>query len=266
MKSWVKFIICTFVLCVAIYAIIRGANEKLRKEERDFKMQIHGAMMIEEEDILTADDKEQPEVIEGFTCTRLNVRQEPNTESEVLDVLRYGTPVVGQVDNGWINIGEGYVCSEYIVSSIEYQDYEIYSNGFKSYMPYRVNTDSIFGNRTKQYEIQELAWTDSDGLRVVGGRYCVAIGSYFTIEIGQYFDLILENGTVIPCVLADGKADFDTDEKNIYTQSNGCVSEFIVDVDSLDRDVRLSGDISRVCEEWNSPVVTVRLYNENILK
>ena len=92
------------------------------------------------------------------------------------------------------------------------------------------------------------------------GRYCVAIGSHFTSKIGTLFDLVLENGIVIPCILSDQKADEDTDSSNIVTKDNGCLSEFIVDLDTLSKSAKRQGDISYCTKKWNSPVDSIRIY------
>ena len=130
------------------------------------------------------------------------------------------------------------------------------TSGVKSYMPYK----AITSVSSPQYKLQQQAYTGKHGIRMVNGRYCVALGSFYTNKIGQNFDLVLENGTVIPCVLADQKADKDTNGNNQVTLHNGCMSEFIVDSNSLDRTAKKMGDIS-YCEEcWKSPVKQIILY------
>lgn len=130
------------------------------------------------------------------------------------------------------------------------------TSGLKSYMPYK----AITSVSSPQYKLQQQAYTGNHGIRMVNGRYCVALGSFYTNKIGQNFDLVLENGTVIPCVLADQKADKDTNGSNQVTSHNGCMSEFIVDSNSLDRTAKKMGDIS-YCEEcWKSPVKQIILY------
>ena len=130
------------------------------------------------------------------------------------------------------------------------------TSGLKSYMPYK----AITSVSSSQYKLQQQAYTGKHGIRMVNGRYCVALGSFYTNRIGQNFDLVLENGTVIPCVLADQKADKDTDGNNQVTSHNGCMSEFIVDSNSLDKTAKRMGDIS-YCEEcWKSPIKQIILY------
>lgn len=140
------------------------------------------------------------------------------------------------------------------------QVFSIPSNsGFKSYMYYT----SITARSSLQYKLQTMACTGSFGIRMVDDRYCVAVGSAFGMRVGQYFDLVLQNGVVIPCVLADVKANNDTDSSNIFT-GNGCCSEFIVDKAALDQNARRMGDISYCYEKWQSPVVWIHVYQKYV--
>lgn len=135
-------------------------------------------------------------------------------------------------------------------------------NGFKSYMSYR----AICLNGSNELYLQRnYAITDENGLRTINNRYCVAMGTYFNLSIGQYFDLVLANGTVIPCIMSDTKSDKHTDSNNVYTVHSNCCSEFIVDTNYLSQNVKNRGNISYVFEEWNSPVVSVIAYEKNIL-
>ena len=133
-------------------------------------------------------------------------------------------------------------------------------NNLKSYMGY-----TYFGNITKQYQLQQLAENDPKGLRTVNGRYCVALGTAYTDQIGQYFDLVLENGVIIHCVLGDVKADQHTDATNTYTTSNGCMSEFIVNESLLDQNIKTTGNVSNAYELWDSSIVEIIIYDYNCL-
>lgn len=130
------------------------------------------------------------------------------------------------------------------------------NNTIKSYMDYR----TITSKNSKQYKLQKtLAYTDGNGLRMVNGRYCVVVGSYYTTTIGQHIDIELENGKIIKGVLADCKADIHTDSTN-RINLNGSVIEFIVDTNTLDNTAKKMGDISYV-NGWNSKVVNIRVYD-----
>lgn len=161
-----------------------------------------------------------------------------------------------------VNI-EDYNNLEEIEEEVIFDTFYVPENkGFKSYMDYKMITSVS----SKQYKLQsEYANTGIYGIRTVDDRYCIAIGSYFKASIGQYVDLVLQNGTVIPCIIADQKDDIHTDENNIMTVHNGCVSEFVVETNSLDTLAMKMGDISYCDENWNSPVVEIKVYNKNVL-
>ena len=129
-------------------------------------------------------------------------------------------------------------------------------NKIKSYMPY----EAI--KACKQYDLQQIAYTGNYGIRMIDGRYCIAVGSAFTTQLGTYIDLVLSNGFVIPCILADCKADKDTDPSNRITVHDNSAVEFIVHIDSLPLNVKQRGDVSFVDENWNSQVTTIRVYEK----
>lgn len=145
---------------------------------------------------------------------------------------------------------------------LNYNDFNVPSNsGFKSFMSYK----TITSKSSKQYILQSrYAYTGNYGIRQVNGRYCIAIGTFSNATIGTYVDLILENNSVIPCIIGDFKAETHTDSSNIITTHNGCVSEFIVDKSVLNRTAKQMGDISYCEQNWRSPVVTIRIYEENV--
>jgi hypothetical protein len=145
----------------------------------------------------------------------------------------------------------------------EYTEYEIPQHrDFKSYMSYK----ALINHSSPQWKLQsEHAYTGEYGIRQVNERYCIAVGSHFGCRIGQYIDLVLENGVIIPCIMGDGKADQHTDVTNIFS-ANGCCSEFIVDMSCFSGAAKNSGSTSSVCEEWKSPVKYIRVYKVNVFE
>ena len=129
------------------------------------------------------------------------------------------------------------------------------SSSFKSYMSYRAITDKS----SKQYKLQKKAKTNSKGIRTVNGRYCIAMGSYYATKIGTKIDLVMKNGKTIKCILADQKADKDTDSAHRYT-SDGSIVEFIVDTGRLPRTVKLMGDVSYAYKSMRGNIKAVRVY------
>lgn len=126
-------------------------------------------------------------------------------------------------------------------------------NTTKTVLPYKA-----FGKNTNQAKLQSLCQTNEVGLRVYDGRFTIAIGTYFNTAVGQYFDLVLENGTVIPCIMGDLKADIHTDSRGLFTEASGCMTEFIVDRTYLPN----KNSATYCYEEWNSKVVNVIVYNK----
>jgi len=136
-------------------------------------------------------------------------------------------------------------------------------NGFKSYeRGILEDGKTIFHEGTRQFELQKRAKTRK-GFRTVRGRYLVALGSRFTKNIGQYVTLILENGYKIPCIVGDQKADRDTDDSHTFTE-NECCSEFIVDMRTLNQDIKEKGDVSGFRKAWDSPVSAIIVYEKNV--
>lgn len=218
-------------------------------------------VLISAEEVIIKKDNNY---VTGWTTTSVNIRKHPNTKSDILETYQFNTKIK-YIDHNkkWAKIkykdGYAYIHKDYISKKKnEYKEYSVpETSGFKSYMSYA----AITSKSSPQYKMQhEKAYTGKNGIRQVDGRYCVAIGSYFTDEIGTLFDLVLKNGTVIPCILSDQKADKDTDLQNIVTKHNGCLSEFIVDMDKLKSSIKKMGDVSYFDETWNSPVDLIRVY------
>lgn len=223
-----------------------------------------------ETDVDTLDKPEAEQVtydIIGYTTANLNVRSEPNTECEIYDLL----PSFVQIqfayieDNPeWVTIQYGevqaYLYKEYVAEGLPYEAKPAENDTRKSYMDWR----KITRKTSMQYKMQkEYGYTTSNGIRSVNGRYCIALGSFYTGTIGQYVDVVLENGLVLPCILGDVKQDIHT-ENNHSIGLDGGVVEFIVDTRYLPELARKMGDVSYVSSEWKSNVVEVRVYYNNL--
>ena len=125
--------------------------------------------------------------------------------------------------------------------------------GKKCYESYSSITDTT----TLQYELQQSATTDEDAFRKIDNRYLVSIGTHFNAPCGTYIDIVLENGTVIPCIVGDIKPDECTDITNTYTKNNSA-TEFIVDATKTTANI--SGDVSSLYDEWQSKVKEIVVY------
>ena len=111
---------------------------------------------------------------------------------------------------------------------------------FKTYMDYR----KITNKSSKQWALQQLATTNEKGFRVFNGKYLVAIGTYYSKDVGKELRITLEDGTVFYAMVGDIKQDIHTDKNNQYVPVNGNIVEFIVDTDKLDPLTKKLGDVS----------------------
>lgn len=100
------------------------------------------------------------------------------------------------------------------------------------------------------------------------GRYLVAVKPALG-EPGQYIDIALENGTVIPAIVADTKGNENygaTDYK--YVHSDGSIIELEVDADyGIEKstgDVKSSGNVQSWIPEWASLVKSVTKYERYV--
>lgn len=204
----------------------------------------------------------------GYITDVVNVRKKPSKKSKRLGLLLWNDEVTYRIFNrNWaLIIYDGkfaYVSLKYIKNKpFAYEEYDTIRESQKSYMDYR----KITLTSSKQYELETngYAYTGKHGIRMINGRYLCAIGTYYSDDVGRYVDLVLENGTIIPCILGDIKADEDTDSTNRYTVHDHSVVEFIVDTYSLSSTVRHMGNLNYANEDWNSSIITIRVYDKRI--
>ena len=217
--------------------------------------------------------KKQNKCLYGYAICNVNIRKQPTLNSEILDVCNFNKRILYEhYNNDWIkttiydddcNAITAYIYRKYVADSpCQYIEYSIpANNGFKSYMSYESITDTT----SKQYKLQQdYAYVGDCGIRKVNDRYCIAIGTAFNAEIGDYADIILKNDEVIPAIISDIKSDEHTNSDNIFTKVNGCATEFIVDIDMLNAHVKKRGDISYCKKEWNDVAIRIKIYNKNI--
>lgn len=193
----------------------------------------------------------------------VNVRKKPSGNKRVKKVLYLNEKVKYRncEKEKWVEIKtkntKGYILKKYISNKKPKQ--QVFSNipnsKLWSYMDYRCITSVS----SAQHKLQRRAYTGIYGIRQVNGRYCIAVGSYFTTKIGVKIDLILSNGTIVRCILADCKADRDTDWKNQKT-SDGSLVEVVVDTPNLHGTARRMGDIRYCNSKWKSKIKQIIVY------
>lgn len=116
---------------------------------------------------------------------------------------------------------------------------------FKSYMDYRMITN----RSTRQYALQQEAYTGSDGLRYVDDRVMVAMAEQ---TVGTILDIKLSDGDVIRAIVGDIKAN------TRCAHPDGSILEFIVDTRIMDTHIKMTGNYDSL---YNGPISTLRLYN-----
>lgn len=250
------------LLCCIVFYTVYGTVSMFSPSDVVENSSTTEEQVIKEE-VIIVERETQP----GWTKEQTLGRIMPNENSLVMRIFYFNTPIRYEyLSNGWVRVEHNndyyYIKKEDIANNeFDYNEFSIPNHrDFKSYMAYT----AITMKSSPQYKLQnEYAYTGEYGIRKVNERYCIAIGSHFGANIGQYVDLILENGTIIPCIKGDAKANQDTEDSNIFTR-NGCCSEFIIDNSQLHQSARNSGNISNVCDEWKSQVVAIRVYEENV--
>ncbi len=201
----------------------------------------------------------------GETTFKLNVRENPNMKAEILDILPFFEPVTyAEYNDEWVAIEYdnevAYLKKEFIEELEIKSSFHVINDERKSYMDYR----KITSKTSRQYKVQKRAYTTEEGYRMVGNRYCIALGSYYTTSVGSYVDLVLQNGEIIPCLLAECKADDNTVE-NHSKGADGSVSEFVVDENKIrSHDTEETGNCGKITKGWDSPVVKIIIYNKSI--
>lgn len=242
-----------------------SSPERVEEETDDF--------YDDEEDVTTTEETVQEPIVEydldnvGYvSVSGLRVRENPDTNSNVVEYLSYGDKIeYSRYDDEWlvikVNDNYSYVSNKYIADTLpNYNAKSVVGDKRKSYMDYR----AITSKSSPQYKLQHKhAYTDDTGIRMVDGRYCIALGSHYTHKIGQYVDLVLANGTVIECIIGDQKDDRDTNASHTIAH-DGSATEFIVETGSLPRRVRRMGDIGYTYDGWLSNVVEIRIYDKII--
>ena len=183
-----------------------------------------------------------------FTTQKAIIEKENNTYYAIGDAVNYlSDEMYKAVDT--IIIPEDISCQSGIKSKSNITEYSIpnYDTSFKTYMDYRCITDKT----SAQYMLQMEAHTDDMGLRKYEDHYIVAMGTYYSDNVGDTFRITLDNDIYFNVIIGDIKADCHTDSKNMYSpvydQNGNFVSanviEFIVDTKKLDRSVKKLGTI-----------------------
>ena len=145
--------------------------------------------------------------------------------------------------------------------------------GGHAWKPYARYT-AITAKASRQYKLQQIAKTDENGLRYVIDsegvkRYCVALGAAWAggspSDIGRCFDVKMENGATLRCVLGDVKKPEHSEKGEGRFGSKGELLEFQADQKKLPESVKNSGDVSKLGGAFEGEAVEITIYNSNVL-
>ena len=177
------------------------------------------------------------------------LKNENDTYYAIGDMANYLAEEINKIEPN-ITYVEDISCKSGIKSKSNKSEYDIpdYDTSFKTYMDYRKITDKS----SAQYMLQMEAYTDDMGLRKYGDHYIVAMGAYYSDNVGDTFKITLDNDTSFNVIIGDIKADCHTDSQNMYSpvydNNDNLISanviEFIVDTQKLDRSVTKLGTVS----------------------
>ena len=268
MKTVLTTLLILFAIFMIIYSYYRK-SESFAKETTHAKENTYAIQEV----VSTETKKVEPETeevkttsIDAYTTNIVDMIKSEKDKTVIktisgmseVKILRKGKKYhyvsydnnVGYIDARYVKTGK----VSYVIKSVS-------KDSRKSFMDYK----AITLKSSKQYKIQkDYAKTDKTGIRTVNGRFCIALGSYYSHEIGQYIDLILQDGTVIPCILGDAKDDKHTNKDHSIGKDGG-VAEFIVNTKKLSNIVKRSGDISyAVGNKWVWNVKEIKIYDKNL--
>lgn len=142
-----------------------------------------------------------------------------------------------------------------------YMDIPEGDTSFFTYM----DGSKVTNRASAQFKFLSDCYVDENGLYRHNGDYVVAMGSYYSTQIGQRFRVTLENGNVFTVALGDCKADIHTDALHQYRPAGyGCknVIEFIVNTPSLSDYTRKTGNIGSY-EFFGSKIQSIERIDEN---
>lgn len=125
-------------------------------------------------------------------------------------------------------------------------------NDFKSYLPY----DAITNQLSKQWQLQQQASTNENGIRCIDGIPMVAVGTGWGLSVGDIALITCDNGNSFKVMIGDIKDDLHTDAENKTTVASGCRCEFIVELDKLDPYIKSMGSLA-VLEKYSGYVINI---------
>lgn len=203
-----------------------------------------------------------------YAKTTINIRAAPSKKSKVVGKIYWNDSVnvIKKVNSKWYKISykkkKRYVCAKYLKKEKTYgKIYHCYDqNSFKSYEDADCITNNYKiaqGRLKRKYHLAK-----NTGIWMIGNRYCIALGSFYTRKIGTKVDLILSykgKTKTIKCIMGDCKSDKDTVNRH-RVHKDGSIVEFIVKTSRLPPSAKLTGDISFSKKKFRGKIVKIKIY------
>ena len=122
---------------------------------------------------------------------------------------------------------------------------------------------AVTAKGSPQYKLLNSADCTTDpetGIRMVDGRYCVALASYYGTKIGTKYRITLEGDKEIEVILCDQKSDLHTDENHQYAVNNQDIVEFYIERSRLPKGIR--GDYGTL-SQFSGKIIAIEQYVED---
>ena len=158
--------------------------------------------------------------------------------SGTVSIAGHETPNIVRVDSDVITDDSFYVDNSEIEAEL-YESLELPQGDCSAflYMDYRAITDTA----SKQWELQQSAWTDDRGFRRIGDDYCVALGTFYG-QVGDRFRITTDRGNVYSVIQADAKGWDSNGWYHVAGDGRINLVEFLVATECLPSEVTFSGD------------------------
>jgi hypothetical protein len=238
-------------LLIVGYAITTWAACSLNPKEQDSSEDL--SSLIVTKPITTADSSSIPIIVDESDAVTEISSSAADSSSEVQEFrIDYYIGYDEESSNdsseesGVESLIEQMACVKEVDESYESLEIPYGQTDCFLYMDYRTLTDTS----SKQWELQQSAWTDWQGFRRIGDDYCVALGTYYG-EIGDRFRVTTDKGNTYTAIMSDAKGSdavfYDDVHSWYHYAGNGCnVVEFIVQTEYLPSAVTISGSCGAV--------------------
>lgn len=246
------------------------------------------ALIFMTDKVVSADDLEFASTNTTYTVRRDEVvisvaSAKTQTTKSITTTTVAGTPSLTGVESKTIDVpimtrkeigGYGSGMSDAVKNAIVGGNSSVQRENTKAWMASHISSKSGGDKLAAQ-----SSYDSNTGAAMTQGRYLSAIGSYFWDNVGYFkndykiricYDVVLKDGTTIPCVSSDAKADADTNSashssvsdkryEHMFQQLDGSVIEIVTETNA---DVNKFADYFKISD--SNPIVQIIVYNKKL--